>query len=583
MNPLNRSTLIVLVGLLVWACHSPLSTTTTSSTTTVDTTSFTMDSASTQVASVDRTAAAFSLTVELGQTPHDVYFAFTNPSLTSQTAIPQLTASIRSVDEGSEAEPAPPPARWRDLPFRPNLPVPSPSTKMFSRSVSSNPGVASSNHAAGDLVPFRYLTYDNALVTKTATLAAQVLNSSQNRLANVWTVAGTGVTAEMATALVQRFLASSGSGNDIYSWLTSVLGREYYEPGTWVGSGLVTPTGEINIVLCDLNPNRSRQSSLVYGYFWSINDYQSYQVDQTEYSNGSLVFFLDAPIFATPTGSTWELSDVEPAEIVSTLAHEFQHMIHYYQKTLSHGLSTTSDTWLDEMCSMAAEDLVADKLSIPGPRGVPLQSGVYDYTSGQLATNDSSGRLGYFNAVAPKTSLVVWSNTNPLANYAAAYSFGSWLVRNYGGPEVIRSVVQTSGTDIQAVIDAVATTTGKTVTVAQLLNQWATAVLVSGPKPDQHTQLTSEVEGTETAFTYAVTGTVLGENTTYRLGSINAFRYYAYGSTQAGPVMGSGGAKALQPAGVMFRRAGSSLTGSHTFTFSVPTSVSITLVTKVSS
>ncbi|MCJ7623747.1 MAG: hypothetical protein MUO76_09610, partial [Anaerolineaceae bacterium] len=53
------------------------------------------------------------------------------------------------------------------------------------------------------------------------------------------------------------------------------------------------------------------------------------------------------------------------------LAHEFQHMIHFYHKAIiaNSGISN-SDTWLNEMCSLTTEDFVAGKLGIDGPRGV---------------------------------------------------------------------------------------------------------------------------------------------------------------------------------------------------------------------
>ena len=44
---------------------------------------------------------------------------------------------------------------------------------------------------------------------------------------------------------------------------------------------------------------------------------------------------------------------------------------------------------------------------------------------------------------------------NVLESYSNAYAFGAWLVRNYGGPALLRRIVQGSETDESAIVNAV--------------------------------------------------------------------------------------------------------------------------------
>ena len=52
----------------------------------------------------------------------------------------------------------------------------------------------------------------------------------------------------------------------------------------------------------------------------------------TSRSAARLIFFMDSAFFAIPEGPTWEVTDYCPSQVIGVLAHEFQHMIHFYQK-----------------------------------------------------------------------------------------------------------------------------------------------------------------------------------------------------------------------------------------------------------
>ena len=215
----------------------------------------------------------------------------------------------------------------------------------------------------------------------------------QLRAAHIVGVERACVTAEMVDALATRFL-QPGSGNDIYDWVTSIFGDPwgpYHLPAPF--PRLPAEAGdEIHILLFDIagdgvpSPGQAR----IVGFFFAKDNFlrnPDHPVLAT--SNERLMFYLDAPWFTVPDGPTWEISDRRPSVMVGTLAHEFQHMIHYYQKPVLRGAA--SETWLNEMASEVAEDLVADKMRGDGPRSVDYD----DPTAGE--PENHGGRLPGFN------------------------------------------------------------------------------------------------------------------------------------------------------------------------------------------
>lgn len=578
-------------ALLLSACSQPDSSSSSSQTTgsTSGTVSLTMDGTTTQIEEVTNSSwTSLTLNLELGTTAHDVYLAFINPGTAAATAptvsaSTSVTSSLSTASE--ETDETELPLRLGDAPFH-QLPVPARTSAAVAQSLKlsastslSATSAPTASYTVGSTRTYLYFSYNGSgYVTKngTATLVAQNTNATQSRIVNVWSLPTTsswttGASTAQAQALADRFLVASGTGEDIYSWNTGIFGREYYEPGTSVAVDLIAPTGEIDIVLCDLNQNNSSGSS-VQGYFYAVDEFQS-SLAGYEDSNERLAFYVDGPTFTDTTG-TWSISDDGPATILSTLAHEFQHMIHYYQKTLAQNLSGETDTWINEMASMMAEDLVADKMLVAGPRGVPLSGGTFDYSTGSLSTNLTYDRLGYFNRVYAGYGLTAWSD---VGSYSMAYSFGSWLARNYGGPELFRQIVQNSSLDENAVVNAVNAVNGTSLTFRQLLQHWAGAILASDSEVAAPVALQT---GSPYTFGFDQTSAVTGTTQSFALGSIDYFKYYAYGKTTAGPVMTSSHST-IPAAGLVFKKALSGVSGTQSVTLSLPSTVDVAVVTKV--
>jgi hypothetical protein len=433
--------------------------------------------------------------------------------------------------------------------------------------------------------------------TGTATKAADSTDSkSPTEISN--TGVSVSVNSDKVLALAAKFLTDGT--NDVYGWDTSIFGKEWDEAGYFPESGLIDGEGEINIFITNLNPG-GFTNGILEGYFDPTNNYSSSFDSSTKNSNQKILFALDANALADPTNSdgtsstTWDITDYYPAEAVSTLAHEFQHMIHFYQKgILARGDGSTADTWINEMCSMLTEDLVSDKLLTPGPRGVPLSSGSYVFTTG--ASGNTNGRLPDFDYWHDTVPLTGWgsssSSYSTLDSYANAYAFGAWLVRNYGGPALLRRIVQGTELDQSAVVDAVnAVNPSANATFASLVQQWGLATMLnaSTQSPYQY----SAASGDDAALGSSVSGRfgwtitdakgVESGSLQYSLGSIDLSKYSVSTTdgTSSGPyIYSSASATSGYPvhAGASTFIDGGSITTATATTITLPPHVVLTVV-----
>ena len=307
----------------------------------------------------------------------------------------------------------------------------------------------------------------------------------------------------MVDALATQFLRS-GANNDIYDWVTTIFGAPW---GPHRYSNLIPPAAasQIHILLLDIEGDGAGNT---FGYYHRIhNQLHDPAYPETFASAERLIFFMDSAILSIPEGATWDITDPAPSVVVRGLAHEFQHMIHYYQKRIESDLPTppTTEIWLNEMASLVAEELFADKLRIPGPRGVASN----DPTAG--AARNTEGRLPLYN-VYNDIQVSTWDSE--LYNYSINYALGAYLARTYGAA-LFREIVQNDQAGVDA-IEAALTSEGHSDSFADVLTNWAIANLssddASAPRPYRY--------NSGTWFTSAVGGQ------TFRLGSINLFNYH---------------------------------------------------------
>ena len=150
------------------------------------------------------------------------------------------------------------------------------------------------------------------------------------------------MTQTMVDAFANKFL-QAGTENDIYDWVTGVYGVPW---GTHSSLYLISSSAASSIDILFYDIDNDDENGSIAGFFWSKDNFLS---PYYNYSNQRLMFYMDSVMSACPEGSSWEITDRNPADMVSTLAHEFQHMIHYYQKGIVN--RSSSDTWINEMAS----------------------------------------------------------------------------------------------------------------------------------------------------------------------------------------------------------------------------------------
>ncbi len=264
----------------------------------------------------------------------------------------------------------------------------------------------------------------------------------------------------MIDGIAEKFLRE-GEDNDVYEWVSAIFGNEW---GPHNYNGLIAPDNSIHILIAEIVDSQNHNNSII-GYFWNKDNFENTVVynGKEHPSNRKVMFYLN---------SNFVKKDM--TTIYSTLAHELQHMIHFYQKIqYSYPFGKISETWLNEMCSVVAEDFVASKLGIEGPRGV-------------AGTEPTAGAQGNKDGILPTynlynyESVINWYDTYPqvLRNYSITYAFGAYLARNFGGASFYQKLLQNKYTDYQA-IEFALKECGIQENFSSVMRKWGAANLLS--------------------------------------------------------------------------------------------------------
>jgi hypothetical protein len=518
----------------------------------------------------------FPLGLDLGAETRDVYLTFVNPNLFSASGIigvgvvdevPSAGAPLaKAAPTSSVSRRAPTPeaiTTYNQNPFG-GRERGAPSLRRLEEAVPPQLDIENSNLGGTfyniDLTPVlatcRKIVPDVAIAgSGTRTLNIWVADDCWDATAPLWRTYR--ITQAMVNALADTFLLAGGNTfDDIYDWVTDMLGPEWGPTGF---ADLIPANDEITILLCDIENDDSENGGVV-GYFWSKDNYTTaYET----YSSERVMFTIDAVMYANgdiPGLANWQPTDYWPEEIYSTLAHEFQHMIHFYQRGVLRDAMSGGDTWINEMASQVVEDLLADKMNVIGPRGV-------DGTDGSAgAAGNTEGRLPWFNAYND-VSLADWGGTDVYASYSITYAFGAWLARNYGGAMLMNRLMQCTTTGRTSIEDIVSQATGKAEYFPRLMQRWSAA------------QLLSDATDAPPGYQYN-TGTFFDSTVstaTYRLGSINLFNYSPAPKRYTGAVAGTSPHRSTSAA---LYQAATSATGSLEWALDMPPGLIASLIVK---
>lgn len=262
------------------------------------------------------------------------------------------------------------------------------------------------------------------------------------------TASGAKVNKAVAEAIAEKF-------TEYYDIERQIFGEE--EDGIFVKSqGLKansTYGSLVNIVIYDIGNDANKSNSEkcgIAGYFYSKDYYSGYTNSVFKYSNCGKFFYVDSEF----CNANKDEGETVSSDIITTLFHEFQHMINFKTKSIS---GIDSSTWYNEMLSMLAEDMFATPLN--------LSQAVWDT------------RLPYFNNYYFLSGITEYNTSNPLPSYSTAYTLGAFLARNFGGIELISEISQNGTGDMESILNAIKTVTGEDISSTQLFQRFIQSVV----------------------------------------------------------------------------------------------------------
>lgn len=377
------------------------------------------------------------------------------------------------------------------------------------------------------------------------------------------TSSGNKVTGTIAQQVAEKFI-------DQYASERQVLGSE---SDRLIGTDLrlesnsmeyTSDTGKlVNIVIYDIagDYNSGKRRGVV-GYFHSKDYYQksSLYTNVAKCSNAGKYFYLDSAFCNyDPQIGMDETDDTKvfhgtgnvSETAISTLFHEFQHMINFNQKNIKAGASPA--TWYNEMLSMLSEDMMVTALGF-------TSSSVY------------KDRLPVFNNYYYMSGIDEYLTTNSIISYSTAYAFGSWCARNFGGMDFITQVSTNSYVNMESIIQAIKTCTGKTYTDRQLFKMFIQACVFREPFAGNN--------GFSTFNTNQTPSLTTNEGKLYEFNKFNLFdsdfAFTMNNKKYTGPVIFSNevGPRIMRPHGFAIRYAGKATSDTITLTFSTKTNPS---------
>ena len=360
----------------------------------------------------------------------------------------------------------------------------------------------------------------------------------------------------------------------MYPMIRTVFGDEsdevYYKYSSsgWLTEGMdmLSDTGtKVNIVIYDIGGGDSSSGSVV-GYFYAKDYYPDAETlqnvsgisypkntdgtysDVRAYSNEGKYFYIDSYFVNTMLDTT-----------CSTLAHEFQHMIDWNTKSMTQSLYPSQ--WYNEMLSMLCEDMMQSYLGIDD----------YDSPKGRLPTFSQ-----YYRYVGLEYNST--SDNYTVISYAAAYAFGAWCARQFGGAALVSKISQNNSVDTASVVSAINSINNTDYTFSELLKMYAEACVFNTPDTSSYTYPTYNQNAAQTLtysstpYAYPMTAVDLWD-TAYKWSAASGSTYYntTYGSYKLGPALypvTSTYCYELRPYGFTLHQIGTASSDTVTITFS---------------
>ena len=296
----------------------------------------------------------------------------------------------------------------------------------FPKNNSADPFENEKTYQKGDKASF-YISVKSNLDSKD--FCADFVLKESGKHCNVWCVEKDSaymmknpLSSDVFTQVREKF-------DEIYPVQIQIFGANKFSDSKW-SNLLQNYDGKVNILIYDIaNDACESQTGGVYGFFHALDFYTD-----SKHSNSNKTECINVDSF---------FFNNDPEGSFQTLFHEFQHLENFVNKVVLSSNSSVSkvSTWYNEMLSMLSEDIFTDLL------GIELE-------------NAPANRLNFFNAYYPlgfyqwRSGSDYFPSGDVYISYANSYAFGAYLLRNFGGIELIKEISQNDFVDEESITKA---------------------------------------------------------------------------------------------------------------------------------
>jgi len=386
-------------------------------------------------------------------TPRSLFVTVTNTDLLSQITTPSISS------RGTPLSPSSPQEYFAQENFRraQELIESGDSLSPTSRSVVVNKDYSSAE--IGNTTTYRFRDFQGNTVIQELTLGYKNPIPTRPTTLFIWV---NGIVPNGAMNSVADYFSQV-----IFPTTTSLVGPHW---GDHSNPSLVSSdSNQIHIILGKTEAIEYHPSSpSIVGFFYSRDLF----LDEAD-SFGAPVIVMNAGMISYD----WETSGGVGSWFwrvgISTLGHELQHLVNFYQRTVLRGSATP--IWLDELSSLMVED------ALTGPLNTTL--GVLNPAKADPGF-DLPAVDRYSQAIkALQVPIVQWATTansidELLAHYGVAALFGAYLHRNSEGAGLLSTLTNSSGTGASA-LDGALRAVGVDGGLPGALSRWVPAVLLS--------------------------------------------------------------------------------------------------------
>ncbi len=232
-----------------------------------------------------------------------------------------------------------------------------------------------------------------------------------------------------------QFTALASSLDSIFHKEMSIFGSNVISsyPNEFIQASAGT---KLNVLIYDIGGDKVPSSeTATYGGFFAPKDlYNSDSIQITDANNQTKTIkpnkceciHIDSYLLKKDM-------DDNKKTTTSTIVHETQHLLHFINKTIK--IQTESNTWYNEMLSLSAEDIFQTQLGLSDSES----------PKNRLSTFNAKYYDGFKN----------WRTGDAiLYSYANVYAFGAFLMRNYGGVNLINKIANNNSLNEDSITEA---------------------------------------------------------------------------------------------------------------------------------